>query len=167
MRRDRWDQCPSTCGAPGAVCNPQASRRSLLLVQPVVPCLYSSTSSWLLGMAGTASGVPCTSTVKRRDTSFEMCDDFCSGAFAKTHCSFCKCKACAFCKPSHSVNHSTALLTERHIRGHELNADWCAEALMKRPGHIFRRMWAAESWAPMEQGKPVCWERRRMRLIAA
>ena len=112
-------------------------------------------------MAGMAR-TPCTPKApangkKSRDTSFEMCDDFCSATFSRTHCSFCKCRSCTFCKPSNA----TVMRAERRIRGRELSASWCEDALMKRPNHLFRRMWAAESWAPMEPGKPACWERRR------
>lgn len=50
---------------------------------------------------------------------------------------------------------------ERHKRGRELSASWCNDALMGQPNHLFRRMWAARSWAPMETGAPACWDRKR------
>lgn len=50
---------------------------------------------------------------------------------------------------------------ERRGRGRELNATWCSKALMRTPRHLFHRMWAAASWAPMEQGAPACWEVHR------
>ena len=103
------------------------------------------------------SSIPCNSRVtsNKRDSNIELCDDFCSATFAKSHCRFCKCKACSFCAAKFQHN---ATLSPR--RGRELNAAWCTEAL-HRPTHIFRRMWAAPSWAPMEAGTPACWERRR------
>ena len=117
------------------------------------------------------SRVPCTPYTspnrKLRDTNFENCDSFCSATFSKTHCSFCKCRACSFCRaPTTTLRNSGATQlseqAERRARGRELNASWCDAALMHPSStHLFRRMWAAESWAPMEPGKPACWERRR------
>ena len=118
------------------------------------------------------SRTPCVPAVRtngagkpRRDSPYEACDDFCSATFAKSHCTFCKCKSCSFC---HAISNGTAraqqaLLAqaERRARGRELSASWCEEALMRRPTHLFRRMWAAASWAPMQPGAPACWERRR------
>jgi len=33
--------------------------------------------------------------------------------------------------------------------------------MLNDPYHLFRRMWAAESWAEMGDGSPACWQRRR------
>lgn len=46
---------------------------------------------------GEESAPACTSAFDG-DAPFPMCDGFCSPAFAKEHCSRCKCKACSFCQ---------------------------------------------------------------------
>ena len=33
--------------------------------------------------------------------------------------------------------------------------------MLSDPGHLFRRMWAAEAWGKMAPGRPACWERQR------
>eukprot|EP00908_Phaeocystis_cordata_P021789 Transcript_4176.p1 GENE.Transcript_4176~~Transcript_4176.p1 ORF type:complete len:493 (-),score=73.84 Transcript_4176:23-1297(-) len=30
--------------------------------------------------------------------------------------------------------------------------------MIRDPSHRFRRMWAAEAWAPMREGQPACWD---------
>lgn len=34
--------------------------------------------------------------------------------------------------------------------------------MLQDPSHLFRRMWAAEAWGTMENGRPACWEVERM-----
>ena len=41
-----------------------------------------------------------------------------------------------------------------------LSFPMCYDFLRDRT-HRFRRMWAAQAWAPMNEGEPACWERRR------
>jgi hypothetical protein len=41
-----------------------------------------------------------------------------------------------------------------------LTSDKCS-AMLRDPTHVFRRMWAAESWGKMGQDRPACWERKR------
>ena len=46
-------------------------------------------------------------------------------------------------------------------------AEWLSHEkchdLLRDSSHRFRRMWAAEAWAPMQPGQPACWETVRNR----
>ena len=37
-----------------------------------------------------------------------------------------------------------------------LSSDMCAD-LLRDPSHVFRRMWAAEAWGTVDNGRPHCW----------
>ena len=41
-----------------------------------------------------------------------------------------------------------------------LTARMCS-AMLRDPTHLFRRMWAAEAWGTMENGRPACWAVQR------
>lgn len=103
---------------------------------------------------------PCKSTAhgqKKGDFEYESCDSFCSLQSARIHCNLCRCRECSSCATS-----------VRNMSGQRAiwraSAGWCA-AMLRRPTHLFRRMWASEPWARMtrsatQSGRP-CWEVHR------
>ena len=103
---------------------------------------------------------------KKGELSLEHCDAFCSKTYAKSHCRNSKCRSCSFCNASavRVVSQEQQVLleqAERRQRGRALTASWCDAALMRTPAHLFRRMWAADSWAANGPGDAACWERQR------
>ena len=49
-----------------------------------------------------------------------------------------------------------------YVKTGPLSSEMC-HAMLRDPTHLFRRMWAAEAWAPMRGGRPACWDRKRVK----
>lgn len=100
---------------------------------------------------------PCNSEL-RGDFAHEECNKFCSVESARSHCRWCKCRSCSFCKAA-KIQGSEKNATKVRWR---VNAEWC-EVMLRRPTHRLRRMWATEPYAHLQFDKPACWERERDR----
>lgn len=91
---------------------------------------------------------------KGKDTAYEACDSFCNLQNARSHCRWCKCKACNFCSIGRNSSSGSS-----GIRWHA-SSRYCS-AMLHDFTHLFRRMWSATAYGRMHTNTPACWERQR------